>query len=137
MPETESIGTLARKHLASLGAGNTSAGLTPGGHKPQNWPAEAYSMCVHPTDLPKTHAKLAASGVKCEFTKMGVPILTSNAHRTKVARALGYCDMNAGYSGPAPTQEHEDRYKQRQADRLEGFKRMFRATSPHLFSSRG
>ena len=87
-----------RKYMRDIGAEHGSFRNTPGA-----WPKWTIMSGVHPSQRQELAQFLEKSGVPTQVNAQGEMKWESRGHRSKVLRALGYFDKNAGYSDPTPT----------------------------------
>ncbi|MEM7820014.1 MAG: hypothetical protein QW761_00200 [Candidatus Aenigmatarchaeota archaeon] len=62
---------------------------------PAKYPYFSDAMGVAPSQIPEAKRKLAALGVRVEYTPDGRAIIESPAHRKRLAEAMGLHDRNS------------------------------------------
>ena len=66
------------------------------------WPVHSTAMAVSPEQIPEAEAHARSIGIPTEFDEDGCPILRSQKHKKEYAEAIGFYDLNGGYSDPQP-----------------------------------
>ena len=61
------------------------------------WPLASDAMGCHPDQVDDFKKRLQQAGAPTDFDEHSRPVLRNRGHRNKVMKALGMCDLDAGY----------------------------------------